>query len=91
MKSQVYSDKVVGKKHQARRNSLKSQASTDEDGLATNKGTLNSFPLYFTAKAWFGTVKFKAFVNGALDTQIAGLKREGVVSVSDTDFGFYGD
>ena len=55
----------------------------------TIQGAINSFPLYYAAKALFGTDKFKAFVKGVLGAQIAGLKREGVVA-SDTDFRFYG-
>jgi hypothetical protein len=38
----------------------------------------------------FGNDKIKGFIKGALGMQYAWLKREGVASISDNDFGFYG-
>jgi len=62
----------------------------EDEWLFNNTITINSFPIYYAPKAMFGKDKFKAFVKGVLGMQIAGLKREGVVSLSNTDFGFYG-
>jgi len=59
-------------------------------GQQTIKSTINSFPIYYAPKVMFGKGKFKFFIKGALGVQFAGLKREGAVSVSDNDFGFYG-
>jgi len=38
----------------------------------------------------FGKERIKLFVKGALGVQFAALKREGAISISDNDFGFYG-
>jgi len=38
----------------------------------------------------FGKNKIKGFIKGALGVQFSGLKREGYISLSDNDFGFYG-
>ena len=38
----------------------------------------------------FGNDKFKGFIKGAIGAQFADLKREGLVELSDNDFGFYG-
>jgi opacity protein-like surface antigen len=38
----------------------------------------------------FGKEKIKIFVKGALGMQYSSLKREGIVTISDNDFGFYG-
>jgi hypothetical protein len=54
------------------------------------KSTVNSFPIYYAPKIIFGKDKFKFFIKGAIGMQIAGLKMEGSISGSDTDFGFYG-
>jgi hypothetical protein len=59
-------------------------------GQATQSYTINSFPIYYAPKVMFGKDKVKAFVKGALGMQFAGLKKEGVTSLSDNDFGFYG-
>jgi hypothetical protein len=59
-------------------------------GQGVQKYTINSFPIYYAPKVMFGSDKVKAFIKGALGMQFAGLKREGVVSLSDHDFGFYG-
>jgi hypothetical protein len=52
--------------------------------------TVHSFPLYYAPKVMFGKEKIKVFIKGAIGMQFASLKREGAVSLSDTDFGFYG-
>jgi hypothetical protein len=52
--------------------------------------TVNSFPLYYAPKLMFGNDRIKAFVKGALGMQFSTLKREGLVELSDHDFGFYG-
>ncbi len=52
--------------------------------------TVNSFPLYYAPKLMFGNDRIKAFVKGALGVQFSTLKREGLVELSDHDFGFYG-
>jgi len=59
-------------------------------GQAVQSYTINSFPIYYAPKVMFGSDKVKAFIKGALGMQFAGIKREGVVSLSDNDFGFYG-
>jgi hypothetical protein len=59
-------------------------------GQATQKYTINSFPIYYAPKVMFGSEKVKAFIKGALGMQIAGLKKEGLVSLSSNDLGFYG-
>jgi hypothetical protein len=59
-------------------------------GSQTIDYKINSFPLYYAPKIMFGSEKMKAFIKGALGVQFAGLKREGAVSLSDNDFGFYG-
>jgi hypothetical protein len=59
-------------------------------GQAVQTYTINSFPIYYAPKVMVGSDKVKAFIKGALGGQFSGLKREGVVSLSDNDFGFYG-
>ena len=54
------------------------------------KSTINSFPIYYAPKVMFGKEKLKIFIKGALGMQYATLKREGAVSLTDKDFGFYG-
>jgi hypothetical protein len=56
----------------------------------TTDYTINSFPIYYAPKVLFGSEKFKGFVNGAIGAQFAGFKSEGILSLSDNDFGFYG-
>jgi len=65
-------------------------SATDEEGLQTTESHINSFPVYYAPKFMFGNEKVKGFAKGALGFQIAGLKREGLVTVDDTDMGFYG-
>jgi hypothetical protein len=59
-------------------------------GSQTINYTINSFPLYYAPKVMFGNEKIKAFIKGVLGMQFASLKKEGLVSLSDNDFGFYG-
>jgi hypothetical protein len=59
-------------------------------GAQTIDYKINSFPLYYAPKVLFGSDKIKAFIKGVLGMQFAGLKKEGLVSLSDNDFGFYG-
>ncbi len=56
----------------------------------TVKSTVGSLPVYYAPKVMFGNDRIKAFIKGALGMQYAWLKREGVVSITDNDFGFYG-
>jgi len=67
-----------------------SLTATEGTGQASTKSTINSFPVYYAPKFMFGSDKFKGFIKGALGVQFAGLKREGLVTLSDNDFGFYG-
>jgi len=52
--------------------------------------TVSTVPVYYAPKIMFGGEKAKAFVKGAVGMQFASLKREGVVSLTDSDAGFYG-
>jgi|WetSurSiteA1Bulk_404760.scaffolds.fasta_scaffold13897_2 hypothetical protein len=54
------------------------------------KSTVTSLPVYYAPKLIFGSEKIKGFIKGALGTQFAWIKREGFVTLSDNDFGFYG-
>jgi len=65
-------------------------SSTNGTGINTTTSTINSFPIYYAPKMMFGKEKVKFFVKGALGMQYAGLKREGAISLTDSDFGFYG-
>jgi hypothetical protein len=51
---------------------------------------INSFPLYYAPKWLFGKGMFKGFLNTALGLQFSGIRREGIVDLSDSDMGFYG-
>ena len=65
-------------------------SATDGVGQQTITNNVNSFPIYYAPKVMFGSDKFKFFVKGALGTQIAHLEREGSITLSDNDMGFYG-
>jgi hypothetical protein len=65
-------------------------SSTEGTGLNSIKSTVNSLPIYYAPKVMLGKGKFKVFIKGAIGTQIAFLRKEGVVSLSDHDSGFYG-
>jgi len=65
-------------------------SATEGTGQNSIKSTVSSLPIYYAPKLIFGKGKFKVFIKGALGTQIAFLKREGVVNSSDHDYGFYG-
>lgn len=67
-----------------------SLSATDGTGQQTIDTKINSFPIYYAPKLWFGSDKFKAFAKGALGMQFTTFKREGYISLSDEDFGFYG-
>jgi hypothetical protein len=56
----------------------------------TVKNTVGSLPVFYAPKVMFGNDKIKAFVKGALGFQYAWLKREAIVEVNSSDFGFYG-
>jgi len=62
----------------------------DDEGLQSTESKINSLPFYYAPKFMFGSDKFKGFVKGALGMQFASIKREGLVELSDNDFGFYG-
>jgi hypothetical protein len=59
-------------------------------GMLSTTSTVNSFPIYYAPKFTFGNGKLKIFIKGAIGTQFSGLKREGLITLSDNDFGFYG-
>ncbi len=63
---------------------------TEGVGSQTIESKLFTTPLYYSPKVMFGSEKIKAFVKGALGMQFAGLQREGLITLDDTDFGFYG-
>jgi hypothetical protein len=67
-----------------------SLSATESVAQQTVDTKINSFPIYYAPKVMFGKDKFKAFVKGALGMQFANLKREGAISVTDNDIGFYG-
>jgi hypothetical protein len=64
-------------------------SATDEEGLGSTESKINSFPLFYAPKFMFGSEKIKVFIKAALGMQFAGLKREGLVSVTDNDIGLY--
>ena len=63
---------------------------TESAGQAEIKSTIHSFPICYAPKVMFGKEKIKIFIKGAIGAQFASLKREGMVDLSDHDFGFYG-
>jgi hypothetical protein len=67
-----------------------SLSATEGTGSQSVDVKINSFPIYYAPKVLFGKDKFKGFIKGALGMQFSGLKREGFISLSDHDFGFYG-
>lgn len=67
-----------------------SLSATEGTGTQAVDTKINSFPLYYAPKVMFGNEKFKAFIKGALGIQFSSLKREGLLTLSDNDFGFYG-
>jgi hypothetical protein len=66
-----------------------SLSSSEGLGQQTIESKLNSFPIYYAPKVIFGNDKFKAFAKGALGMQFASLKREGFISLSENDYGWY--
>jgi len=67
-----------------------SLSATDGVGQQAVDISVNSFPIYYAPKAMFGNEKIKGFIKGAIGMQYAHLKREGVLELTDFDFGFYG-
>ena len=67
-----------------------SLSATEGTGSQTVDTKINSFPFYYAPKVLFGKDKFKGFIKGALGAQFSSLSRDGIISVSDNDFGFYG-
>jgi hypothetical protein len=67
-----------------------SLSSSEITGQQTVKSSVYSLPLYYAPKVMFGSDKFKVFIKGAIGMQFAGLKREALITVTDSDFGFYG-
>lgn len=63
---------------------------SEEVSQQTIESTINSFPVYYAPKVMLGNAKIKGFIKGALGAQFAGLSRDGAVTFSDSDFGFYG-
>jgi hypothetical protein len=57
---------------------------------STVKSTVGSLPVFYAPKVMLGNGKVKLFVKGALGFQYAWLKREAIVEVNSSDFGFYG-
>lgn len=66
-------------------------SATETGAVAQSTETrVSSVPIYYAPKFMFGADKFKGFVKGALGMQFSNLHRDGAISVSDNDFGFYG-
>jgi hypothetical protein len=63
---------------------------SEDIGQLSKTGTFSSLPFYYAPKFLFGEGKTKLFVKGALGTQIAWIKREGILELTDNDIGFYG-
>ena len=63
---------------------------TESVAQQTVTNTIGSLPVYYAQKVMFGNDKFKGFVKGALGFQYSWLKREALVTIKDSDFGFYG-
>ncbi len=63
---------------------------TESVAQQTVTNTIGSLPVYYAPKVMFGNDKFKGFVKGALGFQYSWLKREALVTIKDSDFGFYG-
>ena len=60
------------------------------NGSIQPKTTVSTIPIYYAPKVMFGSDKAKLFLKGAIGMQFASLKREGAVTFSDNDAGFYG-
>ena len=96
---QVYSDKIAGKKHVALSDSIKAKPYPYILPIWGAKVTAKGFNLPYSAGLSMNYVwqqsdlvieNLAVGFNGALGTQFASLKREGLVTLSDNDFGFYG-
>jgi len=65
-------------------------SATKQDNSRDLKTTVSTVPVYYAPKVMFGSDKAKLFVKGAIGMQFASLKREGAVTFTDNDAGFYG-
>jgi hypothetical protein len=63
---------------------------TDGIGNQTIENKIHSVPFCYTPKLLLGKDKVKGFIKGAIGLQFAGIKREGLIEVTDSDMGFYG-
>lgn len=63
---------------------------SEDIGPLRKTGTFSSLPFYYAPKIFFGEGNAKLFVKGALGMQIAWIKREGILDITDNDVGFYG-
>ncbi len=59
-------------------------------GAQTVEITVGSIPIYYAPKLMFGNETIKGYAKLAIGTQFSSIKKSGVVSLSDNDFGFYG-
>jgi len=67
-----------------------SVSATEGTGQDYLKCTVNSIPIYYAPKIFFGNGKIRGFGKAALGMHFAAVKREGVSDINDNDFGFYG-
>ena len=65
-------------------------SATEGTGTDYIKQTVNSLPICYAPKWMFGSEKIKGFVKGALGMHFSSVKREGMSTLDDNDFGFYG-
>ena len=65
-------------------------SATEGTGADYIKQTVNSLPICYAPKWMFGTEKIKGFVKGVLGMHFSAVKREGMSTLDDNDFGFYG-
>jgi len=65
-------------------------SATEGVGQQSIEVSVNSFPVYYAPKVMLGNEKIKGFIKGIIGMQSSHLKREGLLEVSDFDFGFYG-
>jgi hypothetical protein len=67
-----------------------SVSATEGSGSSYIKYIVNSLPIYYAPKLMLGNEKIKGFVKGALGMHFSAVKREGMSTLDDNDFGFYG-
>jgi len=64
---------------------------SETSGIQNIDYTVNSYPVYYSPKFFFGEKKIKPFLKGSLGVQYADLRKETqLLSDHDMDFGFYG-